>query len=121
MLNVRLQQMAFMHFLRLLLLGIAVMFLLFFGVPMALHTLICEWLPFGPCPNSPYLPILGLMVDHREAWLTASVAYALALCALFGGAVRLEILRISFARIGVKLLWLIPVVIVGAYALLRFR
>lgn len=56
-----------MRYLRLSLLAFAVLFTLVFLLPGDLHTAICERLPFGPCPNSPYLPILAFFVEHREA------------------------------------------------------
>lgn len=114
-------QITALRYLRLLLLGIAVLFMLFFGLPAALHTLICERLPFGPCPNSPYLPILGVLTEHAQAWLVASVVYALAVCVLFWGDVGAEIQKTSGTRIGVRLLWLIPVVGLGIYVFERFR
>lgn len=109
------------RYLRLSLLAVAVLFTLFFLLPSALHTAICERLPFGPCPNSPYLPILGFFVEHREAWLVAAVIYALTFFVVFRRELGAEVQKTSITRVGVRLLWLIPVVAVGVYVLQRFR
>lgn len=110
-----------MRYLRLSLLAFAVLFTLVFLLPGALHTAICECLPFGPCPNSPYLPILAFFVEHREAWLAAAVVYSLTFCAVFWGELGAEIHKTSITRIGVRLLWLVPVVVVGVHLLQRFQ
>lgn len=110
-----------LHYLRLLVIGITVLFALLFLLPGSLHALICERLPFGPCPNSPFLRILDFWIDHREIWIVAAPVYALAVGVLFGSEVRKGIRKTTTARIGARLLLLVPALFLGFYAIQVLR
>ena len=65
------------------LIGLGVLFALVVGVPLFAHVAVCERLPFGPCPNSPYHQIVGVMSEHRNGFIWFTIAYIVAVAACF--------------------------------------
>ncbi len=109
-----------MRYVRNLLIIVALLFAFAFLLPMALHTLICDELPFGPCPKSPYLPILEFLSDHRGYWMVLSGVYALVVFGLFRRDVGREFRKTFLPPYGRRILLTLAAVVIVVCVLGQF-
>jgi hypothetical protein len=105
-------------YLRVTLVAIAGIFAVLFALPMGLHTLFCERLPFGPCPASPYPLMVDFVAKHRGIWLVCAVGYTIAIAAAFRREAEVEFAKASLVRVLLQVLALALLLGAAAYVTL---
>ena len=87
-----------MRTVRSVLISIAVLFALGFGLPAVFHRLVCEDFSLRVCAVSPYPHVLSFLSWHRTAWLVSAVAYAAAVGLVFRGELVASFAGMSMGR-----------------------